>query len=198
MPDLGLSPHMALVLWAQLALLLAFAHGFGAVARRLGQPAIIGALVAGLVLGPSVFGVAWPGGESWLLPAHSEPLGAISQACLLVLLVALGAETDLGLLRRLGRPAVLVTAFSIAVPLAVGLGAGELSPGVLLGDKAGRVSFALVLAGALSVSSLPVVARTISELGMVRRNFGQLSVAAATVNDVYGFLVLAVIGPGRL
>ncbi len=193
MPDLGLTGHTALVLWAQLALLLAFAHGFGGVARRLGQPAIIGALVAGLVLGPSVFGVVWPGGEQWLLPKHAEPLGAISQVCLLVLLVVLGAETDLGLLRRLGRPAAVVTAFSIVVPLAAGLGAGELSPDALLGDHGGRGTFALVLAGALSVSSLPVVARTISELGMVRRNFGQLSIAAATINDAYGFLVLAVV-----
>ncbi len=193
MPDLGLTGHGALVLWAQLALLLVFAHGFGALARRLHQPAIIGALVAGLVLGPSVFGVLWPGGEGWLLPQHSQPLGVVSQVSLLVLLVVLGAETDLGLIRRLGRPAAVVTAFSIVVPLVVGLAAGKLAPGALLGHGAGRGTFALVLAGALSVSSLPVVARTISELGMLRRNFGQVSIVAATVNDVYGFVVLAVV-----
>lgn len=204
MTALSLSADRALALWTALAVLVVLARLLGALARRFGQPDIVGSLLAGLLLGPSVLGQFWPAGERLLLPdaEGGRLLGAVAGFALLVLLVVLGAETDLGLIRRLGAAAGWVTGGSIAVPLAGCLAvAYVLAPGVL---PAGGEKFvgALLLGGALSVSSLPVVARTILELGMARRNFGQLAFAAATLNDVYGFLLLVVgavlLNPGGL
>lgn len=196
MPHVSVQPDAAVVLWVELAALLIAARGLGALARRVGQPPIVGALLAGLLLGPSVFGQLWPEGFAWFLPsapAHGSPLGTVAQLSLLMLLLVLGAETDLPLIRSMGRASVWVTAASAAVPLAAGFTAGYLLPAELLGDS-GRLPFALLIGGALGVSSLPVVAAIVRELGMVRRNFGQLSMAAATVHDAVGFLILAMAG----
>jgi Kef-type K+ transport system membrane component KefB/nucleotide-binding universal stress UspA family protein len=197
MPHSTLEPHAALLLWAQLAVLLTASHALGALARRLHQPTIVGSLLAGVLLGPSVFGQLWPGGFGWLFTsggAANTPVGTVAAVCLLLLLVVLGAETDLPLIRRLGKASVLVTTVSAVLPLAAGLALGYAAPHTVMGQLAGggsRLAFAIVLGGVVSVSSLPVVATIMSELGLTRRNFGQLSIAAATVHDAYGFLLLA-------
>ena len=112
---------------------------------------------------------------------------------LLVLLISLGAETDIPLIRSLGRPAAWVIAGSIVIPGVAGVATAYALPDDLLGAHRHRLAFALLIAGAMSVSSLPVVARIITELDMTRRNVGQLTVAGATANDGYGFLLLAVV-----
>lgn len=196
MPHLSLEPHAAAVLWVELAALLITARALAALARRVGQPSIVGALLAGLLLGPSVFGQLWPAGFDWFLPSgrvQGSLLGTVAQLSLLMLLIVLGAETDLPLIRSLGRASAWVTSVSVAVPFAAGFAAGYLLPDALLGGD-DRLPFALLMGGALGVSSLPVVASIIRELGMARRNFGQIAVAAATVHDGLGFLVLAVAG----
>lgn len=119
MPSIGLTPHTALVLWVELGALLISARALGALAKRLGQPSIVGALLAGVLLGPSVFGQLWPSGFAWFLPAesvHGSLLGTIAQLSLLILLIVLGAETDLPLIRSMGRASVRVTLGSAAVP----------------------------------------------------------------------------------
>ena len=177
-------------------MLLALARLLGIVARRIGQPPIVGSLLAGLLAGPSVFGQVWPSGFAWFLPGgdvHSSALNAISGLALMVLLISLGAETDLPLIRQLGRPAAWVIAGSLLLPGAAGLATAYLLPRDLLGPHRGHLAFALLVAGAMTVSSLPVVARIITELDMSRRNVGQLMVAAATANDAAGFLLLALV-----
>ncbi|HMC72334.1 MAG TPA: cation:proton antiporter, partial [Mycobacteriales bacterium] len=177
-------------------MLLGLAHLLGTAARRLGQPPIVGSLLAGLIAGPSVFGQIWPDGFHWFLPGgdiHSGALNAIAGLSLLVLLISLGAETDIPLIRSLGRPAAWVIAGSIVIPGVAGVATAYALPDDLLGAHRHRLAFALLIAGAMSVSSLPVVARIITELNMTRRNVGQLTVAGATANDGYGFLLLAVV-----
>ncbi|MBO0715570.1 MAG: cation:proton antiporter, partial [Acidimicrobiales bacterium] len=200
--------HTAVVLWTGLATLVLVSRAFGSLARGLGQPPVVGALVAGLLLGPSGLGLAWPRASSWLFPATGpahDALQAISQLSLLALVVSLGSETDLPLMRSLGRQTAAVGAASIVVPLVAGVALASLLPDSLLGPQAQRLPFALLLGGAISVTSLPVVARIVDELDLARRNLGQLALAVATVNDVYGFALLSVGaalagsgGPGRL
>ncbi|MGH9066992.1 MAG: cation:proton antiporter, partial [Acidimicrobiales bacterium] len=191
----ALSNHSLVVLWAELAALLLAARGLGGVARRLGQPTVVGELIAGLVLGPSVFGRIWPSGFSWFLPggpAQGDLLLTVAAVALVLVLVVIGADTDLPLIRAKGRAAVLVSALSLAVPFAAGLAAAAVLPAALAGPSGNRVAFELLIAGAVSVSSLPVIAKIISGLGATRRNFGQLALAAGTANDTFGFLVVAV------
>ncbi|HET7636615.1 MAG TPA: cation:proton antiporter [Candidatus Limnocylindria bacterium] len=192
--QLSLTADEAVQLWVQVAALYIVARTFAAVARRFGQPEVVGALLGGVLLGPSVLGAVWPAARSFMVPSDGSGhlLGAVSGFCLLMLLIVLGAETDLPLLRRLGRAAAAVSVGSIVVPLLVGAPvayfvAAELLPG-------DRLAGAILLGGALGVSSLPIVARLVVELGVARRDFGQLAFAGATVNDVYGFLLLVVVG----
>ncbi len=184
-----------LVFWVQILVLVATAHLFGMVMRKVGMPAVVGALLAGLVLGPSVFGVVWESGFEWFLPDDSgqqAALSAVSWVGVALLLVVTGFETDLTLINKLGRPAVWVTAGSLLVPLAAGLVVGAFLPAVFLGEEAERLTFTLFVALALSVSSLAVVAKILSELGLMRRDIGQITVAAGMGNDVIGWVLLGV------
>ena len=190
-----LDEHQLLVFWTQLLLLVAFARLFGEIMRRVNLPSVIGQLAAGVVLGPSIFGRVWPDGFHWFLPddeIQSGALYAVSWLGVALLLITAGFETDLGLIRRLGRAAALVAGFSLFVPLVGGLLVGELLPEEFIGAESERLVFALFVAAALSVSALAVIAKILSELGLMRRDFGQITVAAGMANDVVGWVMLAI------
>lgn len=190
-----LDEHDLLVFWTQLLVLVVVARGLGHVMRRIGLPSVIGHLGAGVILGPSVFGRLWESGFHWFLPdkeISSGALFAVSWLGVALLLVSAGFETDLDLIRRLGRAAALVTGFSLVVPLVGGLVTGAVLPEAFVGAEADRTVFTLFVAAALSVSALAVIARILSELGLMRRDFGQITVAAGMANDVVGWVMLAV------
>ncbi len=190
-----LDEHELLVFWTQLLVLVAAARFCGALMRRLNLPSVIGQLGAGVILGPSIFGRLWPEGFDWFLPEHeisSGALFAVSWLGVAFLLVTAGFETDLGLIRRLGRAAALVTGFSLVVPLIGGLVVGGVLPESFIGSESDRTVFALFVAAALAVSALAVIAKILSELGLMRRDFGQITVAAGMANDVVGWIMLAV------
>ena len=194
MGHLALSNGQTLQLVGSLALLFIGAHLLAWSARRLRQPSVVGYLLAGLVLGQSGLGAAWPELASFLLPGHgkSQLLGAVVEFSLLMVLVSLGTETDVALIRRLGRRAVGVTASSIVLPLIAGSAAVyAFGPSPVAGH---RLAGAILTGGALGVSSLPIIARLVDELRISRRDVGQLALAAAAANDVYGLLLLAVVG----
>ena len=180
----------------ELALLLVFARGLGALARKFGQPSIVGQLLAGLILGPSVFGNLAPAAQAWVFPNAVDSrsmLLAVSTLGVALLLVVTGYETDLGLIRALGRPALVVAAGSILVPFAAGIVPGLLLPSRFVGLQADRGVFVLFVAAALTTSSLAVVAKILSELGLLRRNFGQITLAAGMANEIVGYVLLGVI-----
>lgn len=190
-----LDEHDLLVFWTQLLVLVVVARGLGHVMRRIGLPSVIGHLGAGVILGPSVFGQLWESGFDWFLPdkeISSGALFAVSWLGVALLLVSAGFETDLDLIRKLGRAAALVTGFSLVVPLVGGLVTGVVLPEAFVGAEADRTVFTLFVAAALSVSALAVIARILSELGLMRRDFGQITVAAGMANDVVGWVMLAV------
>ena len=185
--------HDLLVLWTQLAALLLVARSLGALASRIGQPAVAGELAAGLLLGPSVFGHVWARGFDWVFPnsGSTPPLQAVVSISLAGLLVAIGAETDLPLIRRLGRAAGSVTTASLIVPLAAGVALALALPQSMHGHGGGTVPFVILIAGAVAVSSLPVIAKIVSDLGLIRRNVGQLALATGTTHDAIGFVLVA-------
>lgn len=190
-----LDEHQLLVFWTQLLVLLVFARVCGEAMRRINLPSVIGQLAAGVILGPSIFGRVWPSGFHWFLPEYAISSGAllaVSWVGVALLLVTAGFETDLGLIRRLGRAAMLVTGFSLVVPLIGGLIVGLSLPESFIGAESDRTVFALFVAAALSVSALAVIAKILSELGLMRRDFGQITVAAGMANDVVGWVMLAV------
>ena len=190
-----LEEHALLVFWTQLLVLVVTARSLGWIMRRMGLPRVIGELAAGVVLGPTLFGRVWPDGFEWFLPddeAQSAALLAVAWVGIALLLVVTGFETDLALIKRLGRASASVTALSLLVPLVGGLVVGYTMPDQFLGADTSRGIYALFVALALSVSSLAVIAKILSELGLMRRDFGQITVAAGMANDVVGWLLLAI------
>ncbi len=187
--------HDQTVFWVQMAVLLILAVGLGRVASRLGQPPVVGQLLAGVILGPTVFGQLWRTGFDWFLPrgelVQSSLLFAVSTLSLAILLLTVGFETDLTLLRRLGRPASWVAAGSLVLPLGAGITVGLLLPTAARGPAANPLSFSLLVGVALGASSLPVIAEIVSHLGATRRDFGQITLAAGTVNDALAFVLIA-------
>ncbi len=119
--------HQLLVFWVGLLVILVAARLLGAVMQRIGQPAVIGELAAGLILGPSVLGKLAPDITDWLFPADDVQTGmlfTVGWLGVLFLLVSTGFETDLGLIGRLGRAAVIVSAGSLLVPAVAGFAVG--------------------------------------------------------------------------
>ena len=154
MEHTGLAAGDATVLWTQVSVLLALAWLLGALARRLGQPPIVGSLLAGVLAGSSVFGHLWPAGFHWFRPTTelgAGLLGSVASFSLLVLLIALGAETDLPLIRRLGRPAASVATGSLVLPLLAGAALSTALPATFLAAEAHRSSFVLLMAAAIAV-----------------------------------------------
>lgn len=199
----SLSHHELLVFWTELLALFVVAWALGGFARRLGLPSVVGELSAGLILGPSVLGVVAPRLFDWLLPSdenaatQSAMLLAVSWFGAAFLLVVAGFETDLALIARLGRAAALVTAGSVIVPLIGGLVAGWLMPvtfyGAVDGVRPDRIVFALFIAASVAVSALAVIAKILGDLNLMRRDVGQITIAAGMVNDLVGWVILGVI-----
>jgi Kef-type K+ transport system membrane component KefB len=190
-----------LVFWIQLLVLLSAAHGLGSLARRFGQPPVVGALLAGLLLSPSVLGGFSPEAYRWLFPDDELQKGLLQGVAWIgvaLLVLITGFETDLALVRRLGRAAAWVAVFAQIIPFATGFGIGMSLPAELVGGSATRGVFALFMATALAISALPVIARMLVELDLMRRNFGQITLAAATADDVVGWVLLgAIAGAAR-
>jgi len=139
-----LDEHQLLVFWTQLLVLVLFARVCGELMRRVNLPSVIGQLAAGMILGPSIFGKVWPDGFHWFLPDYeiqSGALYAVSWLGVALLLITAGFETDLGLIRRLGRAAALVTGFSLVVPLVGGLVVGGILPESFVGAESDRTVF---------------------------------------------------------
>ncbi len=192
----SLDEHQLLVFWIQLGALVGLGRVLGALLRRIGQPSVIGELGAGLILGPSVFGQLWPAGFHWFLPndnMQGAALVAVSWIGAALLLVVTGFETDLELIARFKRATAWVAIGSLVLPFGAGLAIGFALPKRFIGQPDEHLVFALFIATALSISSLPVVAKILGEMRLLRRNFGQINLAAGMANDAAGWILLGVI-----
>jgi Kef-type K+ transport system membrane component KefB len=183
---------MMLVFWVDLVVLAVTARLLGALMRRFGQPSVVGELFAGLLLGPSLLGKALPAVEKWMFPgtvAQSGLILVVATVGIVMMLIYTGFETDLALIRKMGRAVALVAGFSVVLPLVLGLGTGKLLPDSFVSDH-GRGLFVLFIGAALAISSLPVIAKILSEMRLTRRNFGQVILASGMANDVVGWILL--------
>ena len=192
----ALTHHGQLVLWMQLLVIVGLAYTLGIVFRRLGQPQIIGQLIAGVLIGPSVLGHLWPAAERLLVPrdlAAAAPVNAIGWLGVFFLLILTGFDTDLARIRRMGRTAAAVAVGALVIPFAAGIALGWVMPTALRGQNGGEASFVLFIAVAMSISALPVIARILTELEMIRHDLGQLTIAIAMVIDLVGWLALGIV-----
>ncbi len=192
-----LSSHEVVVMLLGAATLLTCARVLGDAAKRLNQPAIVGEILAGILLGPTVMGTVAPAASAWLFPAHGSNAvvlnGLTTLAISLFLLVA-GMEVDLSTIWRQGRAAFMVGTAGVVFPFILGFGVAWLAPRSLLADPgSNRLVFALFIAVALSITALPVIVRILMDLNLYRSELGMVIVAAAVFDDIVGWIVFATI-----
>jgi Kef-type K+ transport system membrane component KefB len=181
---------------AQLILLLSFGRLIGEGMSRLGQPAIFGQLIAGVLLGPSVFGLLLPDLHKLVFPetpALKSMIDAVSQIGILLLLLLTGMETNLALVNRRRRAVISTSLFGILVPFTGGVALAYALPDSVLPSPAARLVTALFLGTALSVSSVKIVGMVLLEVGALRRDLGQLILATAILDDTLAWIIIAVI-----
>ncbi|MFD7275474.1 cation:proton antiporter [Streptomyces sp. NPDC059862] len=191
-----LDAHHVQLFLLQLGVLLLLALCMGRLAVRCGLPAVVGELTTGILLGPSVFGAVAPELAERLLPAQADQahlLDAVAQLAVVMFVGVAGAHMDLGMLRRRRGVIVKVSLGGLLIPMILGVAAGFLVPRALLGDSAERPVFALFLGVALSVSAIPVIAKTLSDMRLMHRNVGQLTLASAAVSDAVGWFLLSLV-----
>ena len=188
--------HTTAIFAAELILLLFFGRMLGEVMSRIGQPAIFGQLLAGVLLGPSVFGALMPELRHVIFPgtpALKSMIDAVSQIGILLLLLLTGMETNLALVNRKRRAVISTSVFGIAVPFICGVLLAYALPGELIPSPAAQLVTALFLGTALSISSVKIVAMVLMEVGAIRRDLGQLILATAILDDSIAWVIIAVI-----
>jgi Kef-type K+ transport system membrane component KefB/nucleotide-binding universal stress UspA family protein len=186
------------LLVAEILLLLIVGRVLGEGMQRIGQPALMGTLLAGIVLGPSLFGWVWPEAQHFIFPQDETQKGMIdglSQVGILMLLLLTGMETDLALVRKSGWAAVAIALCGIAIPFTCGFLLGECGPSAMLGEAGSdsHLATSLFLGTALSISSIKIVAMVVREMNFMRRNLGQIIVATAIMEDTVGWVIIAII-----
>ncbi|HEX4209346.1 MAG TPA: cation:proton antiporter [Candidatus Binataceae bacterium] len=180
----------------QFTLLFVLARLLADVMKRLGQATVIGELLAGLVLGPSLLGRLAPGLSAMIFPLDptlDHLIEGMSWIGIIMLLLYTGLETDLNLLQGMGRRAAVVSLSGIVVPLAAGFGLGWITPAIYLANPNGRLIFSLFMAVAMSISAVPVIAKILIDLDLMRRDLGLLILASGLLDDTIGWLLLSMV-----
>ena len=179
-----------------LAVLLVAAHGVGALFARFRQPAAIGEIVGGLLLGPSALGAAFPEVQHWIFPAtgsSAAALGAVYQLGLLLLMFAAGAEMRRLLQRNAVRTVGLIASFGLVLPFAAGLGlVAVLGVGNFIGTAGNRAALILVFGMAVAVTSIPVISRIMHDAGLLGTRFSRIVLSVAVIEDIVLYVILEV------
>ncbi len=188
--------HTTAIFVAELILLLFIGRLLGEGMSRLGQPAIFGQLLAGVLLGPSLFGALLPELRQQIFPgtpALKSMIDAVSQIGILLLLLLTGMETNLALISKRRRAVITTSLFGIAVPFICGVVLAYGVPTRIIPSPNTQLVTALFLGTALSISSVKIVAMVLMEIGAIRRDLGQLILATAILDDTIAWVLIAVI-----
>jgi len=191
----GKGPSEAIFI-GEIVVLMLVGRMLGEAMVRLRQPAVMGQLIAGLLLGPSFFGLLFPDAQHALFPKSPEQkamIDGISQFGILLLLLLTGMETDLKLVRQTGRASVFASLMGIVIPFICGVGLGEMLPDSLLPDPGKRLITSLFLGTALSIASVKIVAMVVREMNFMRRVVGQVILASAIIDDSVGWIIVSII-----
>lgn len=181
----------------QLAIMLVMGRLFSEAARKLRQPAVIGEIIAGILLGPTVLGMLQPEWFETLFPPNSGAgivLTGFVQVAVVMLLFIAGLEVDLHIVWQQGRQAVTTSVFGLIVPFTLGFTFPYFfSEFFGISDVNSRLTFALFMGTAMAITALPVIVRILMDLNIFKSRMGLLVVASAMVDDLVGWLIFSVI-----
>jgi Kef-type K+ transport system membrane component KefB/nucleotide-binding universal stress UspA family protein len=185
------------ILWRLLlasVVIIVAARAFGAAARKVRQPAVIGEIIAGIALGPSALGAVWPEATAWLFPPEVMPfLDVLANVGLIFFMFLVGLELDVRLLRGRGHAAVWVSQASIIAPFLSGVALALVLFPVLGSQRGSFTPFALFLGASMSITAFPVLARILTERGLYKTKLGAVTLTCAAVDDVTAWCILAAV-----
>ena len=180
-----------------LAVLIGTARILGELAEKFKQPAILGELMAGILLGPSVFGMFAPELKAGLFPSEGPVyvgLQFMSSLAIALFLLLAGMEINLRSVWKQGKSALAVSFGGMIIPFALGLAVAIAAPHMIgQTEVENKTAFALFFATALSISALPVIARILMDLKLIKSHMGVTILTAAIVNDLIGWLIFAMV-----
>jgi Kef-type K+ transport system membrane component KefB/mannitol/fructose-specific phosphotransferase system IIA component (Ntr-type) len=189
-----------LIFLLSLAMLLGVARLLGEVARSIGLPLVVGEISTGILLGATGLKRILPNVHAWLFQKgpSADMLSGYTTVAVVMLLVVAGLEVDLKIVKRRGKSAVLVAALGVVMPLIGGFVLGRLVPESVAGPPAQRTLFAIFMGVVLSISALPVIAKTLLDLGLFKTDVGLLVMTVAMLDDLIGWVAFSILlGPMR-
>src|ERR1700678_2888896 len=192
-----LAAHEIMIMFLELAVLLGAAKLAGELMRKLNQPSVLGEIMAGILLGPTVFGRIRPDLYKDLFPQTGNlpiVLETVTTLGVVFFLLTAGLEIDLRSIFRQGRSAILVSFFGVIIPFAFGFGAAELFPRFLGAEVGANLRiFSLFVGTALSISALPVIAKILMDLNLLRSEMGTVVMSSAMFDDLVGWILFSMI-----
>jgi Kef-type K+ transport system membrane component KefB/mannitol/fructose-specific phosphotransferase system IIA component (Ntr-type) len=192
-----LAAHEIMIMFLELAVLLGAAKLAGELMRKLNQPSVLGEIMAGILLGPTVFGRIRPDLYKDLFPQTGNlpiVLETVTTLGVVLFLLTAGLEIDLRSIFRQGRSAILVSSFGVIIPFAFGFGAATFFPQFFgASERADLRIFALFVGTALSISALPVIAKILMDLNLLRSEMGTVVMSSAMFDDLVGWILFSTI-----
>jgi Kef-type K+ transport system membrane component KefB len=182
------------ILLAQIITIIFVARFFGWLFKKIGQPSVIGEIIAGIVLGPSLLGMYFPEFSAALFPVESlGNLKFLSQIGLILFMFVIGMELDLKVLKNKANEAVVISHASIVIPFALGIGLAYFVYNRFAPDGVKFLSFSLFMGIAMSITAFPVLARIVQERGIHKTKLGAIVITCAAADDITAWCILAVV-----
>lgn len=179
-----------------ISIMLFFARFLGELFNKFKQPAIIGEIIAGILLGPTILGNLLPEIQGTLFPQTgnvSLVLNGITQLAVIMLLIVSGLEVNLALIAKQGKTALYTSTLGMALPFALGFLPFYFFSDLFGASPGDKLIFALFMGTAMSISALPVIARTLMDMNLLKTELGVIIIASAIVNDLFGWIFFSVI-----
>jgi Kef-type K+ transport system membrane component KefB len=182
------------ILLAQIVTIIFVARFFGWVFKKIGQPTVIGEIIAGIVLGPSLLGMYFPEFSQVLFPVQSlANLKFLSQIGLILFMFVIGMELDLKALKNKANDAIVISHASIVIPFALGIGLAYFVYNRFAPEGVKFLSFSLFMGIAMSITAFPVLARIVQERGIHKTRLGAIVITCAAADDITAWCLLAVV-----
>ena len=186
--------HPLAILLAQIITIIIVARFFGWVFRKIGQPSVIGEIIAGIVLGPSLLGLYFPNFSMDLFPVESlGNLQFLSQIGLILFMFVIGMELDLKVLQNRAKDAIVISHASIVIPFALGIGLAYFVYFKFAPQGVAFLPFALFMGIAMSITAFPVLARIVQERGIHKTKLGAIVITCAAADDITAWCLLAAV-----
>lgn len=191
-----LSQHEIMALLVQLSVMLIMGRLFAELARKVKQPAVVGEIIAGLILGPTILGMFQPDWFDTLFPSGSSSLvldGFVQIAVVMLLFIA-GLEVDLHIVLQQGKQAVYTSFFGLIIPFMFGFTFPYFYPEFFEStDPSRHLAYSLFMGTSMAITALPVIARILMDLNILKSRMGMLVISSAMITDLVGWLIFSVV-----